>query len=280
MAFYERDVDVMIDSAKLQARITELGQQITREYQGKDLTLIGIMKGSVFFLTDLAKAIETTLRHSTRAGMLVVVSDFFDAGPVLAALKRARAGGHDVALVQVVAPEEVDPTPGGSVGPIRIPTALGGSAEPLAAPPSNASHKAETWPVDPLQSATTGVTAAPATPSPWVPDPRISVAALPSGVLTPVVWVARLLPGTGSAVVASTVASLVIVPAVVGASTVIVATNCCPEATGAAARHSTAAPPVHVRPAPAALTKLSPAGSGSRITNWPWSTFSQAGLPK
>lgn len=59
---------------------------------------------------DLAKAIETTLRHSTRAGMLVVVSDFFDAGPVLAALKRARAGGHDVALVQVVAPEEVDPT--------------------------------------------------------------------------------------------------------------------------------------------------------------------------
>lgn len=58
MAFYERDVDVMIDSAKLQARITELGQQITREYQGKDLTLIGIMKGSVFFLTDLAKAID------------------------------------------------------------------------------------------------------------------------------------------------------------------------------------------------------------------------------
>lgn len=58
MAFYERDVDVMIDSAKLQARISELGQQITREYQGKDLTLIGIMKGSVFFLTDLAKAID------------------------------------------------------------------------------------------------------------------------------------------------------------------------------------------------------------------------------
>ncbi|MBL8936597.1 MAG: hypoxanthine phosphoribosyltransferase [Archangium sp.] len=58
MAFYERDVDVMIDSAKLQARIAELGQQITREYQGKDLTLIGIMKGSVFFLTDLAKAID------------------------------------------------------------------------------------------------------------------------------------------------------------------------------------------------------------------------------
>lgn len=58
MPFYERDVDVMIDATRLQARIAELGQQITREYQGKDLTLVGIMKGSIFFMTDLAKAID------------------------------------------------------------------------------------------------------------------------------------------------------------------------------------------------------------------------------
>jgi hypoxanthine phosphoribosyltransferase len=58
MAYFERDVDVMIDSAKLQARIAELGQQIARDYQGKDLTLVGIMKGSIFFMTDLAKAID------------------------------------------------------------------------------------------------------------------------------------------------------------------------------------------------------------------------------
>jgi hypoxanthine phosphoribosyltransferase len=58
MAFYDRDVDVMIDSAKLQARIAELGAQITRDYQGKDLTIVGIMKGSIFFMTDLAKAID------------------------------------------------------------------------------------------------------------------------------------------------------------------------------------------------------------------------------
>lgn len=58
MAFYDQDVDVMIDAAKLQARIVELGQQITRDYQGRDLTLVGIMKGSIFFMTDLAKAID------------------------------------------------------------------------------------------------------------------------------------------------------------------------------------------------------------------------------
>jgi hypoxanthine phosphoribosyltransferase len=58
MAFFDRDVDVMIDADKLRARIAELGEQITRDYQGQDLTLVGIMKGSIFFMTDLARAID------------------------------------------------------------------------------------------------------------------------------------------------------------------------------------------------------------------------------
>ena len=58
MAFYENDVATFIDKEKLQARIRELGAQITREYQGKELTLICVLKGSVFFFTDLAMAID------------------------------------------------------------------------------------------------------------------------------------------------------------------------------------------------------------------------------
>lgn len=61
MAFYERDVDVMIDTTTLQAKVNELGAQIARDYAGKELTLVGIMKGSVFFLTDLARAIDLPL---------------------------------------------------------------------------------------------------------------------------------------------------------------------------------------------------------------------------
>ena len=57
MAFYDNDVDVFIDSAQLQARVRELGAQITRDYQGQPLTLLGILKGSVMFMTDLARAI-------------------------------------------------------------------------------------------------------------------------------------------------------------------------------------------------------------------------------
>jgi uncharacterized protein (DUF58 family) len=59
--------------------------------------------------TDLAAAITALVRRRLRPGMLVVLSDFFDGGPVLGALTRAVAAGHDVILVQVVAPEEVEP---------------------------------------------------------------------------------------------------------------------------------------------------------------------------
>ena len=61
MTFHEKDVGVLIDEPKLQARIKELGAQITRDYQGKDLTLIGVLKGSVYFATDLSRAIDLPL---------------------------------------------------------------------------------------------------------------------------------------------------------------------------------------------------------------------------
>ena len=52
MAFYENDVGVFIDEKKVQARVRELGAEITRDYQGKDLTLICILKGSTPFAMD------------------------------------------------------------------------------------------------------------------------------------------------------------------------------------------------------------------------------------
>lgn len=61
MAFWENDVDVMIDEAKLQARIREMGAQITRDYKDRDLTVVGILKGSVYFVTDLTRAIDLPL---------------------------------------------------------------------------------------------------------------------------------------------------------------------------------------------------------------------------
>ena len=58
---------------------------------------------------DLTRAIDQLVRQSLRPGMLLVLSDFFDSGPLTAALGRARSAGHDVALVQVVARSEIEP---------------------------------------------------------------------------------------------------------------------------------------------------------------------------
>ena len=59
--------------------------------------------------TDLGRAIDAAVMRAPRPGMLVVLSDFMDRGPFETALARAAAGGHDLALVQVLSPDEVSP---------------------------------------------------------------------------------------------------------------------------------------------------------------------------
>ncbi len=59
MPFYDPDqIEVMIGAGELATRIDELGAQITADYQGKDVVLVGVLKGSIMFLADLARAID------------------------------------------------------------------------------------------------------------------------------------------------------------------------------------------------------------------------------
>ena len=55
-------IDVFITEEQINARIQELGAQITEEYQGKDLVVIGVLKGSFLFLADLVRAIDLPLK--------------------------------------------------------------------------------------------------------------------------------------------------------------------------------------------------------------------------
>ena len=50
--------ETLITSERLQARIVELGKQISADYEGKDLLLVCILKGGVLFLTDLMRRIS------------------------------------------------------------------------------------------------------------------------------------------------------------------------------------------------------------------------------
>lgn len=49
---------ILIDAERLQARVATLGAQISADYQGRPIVLVGILKGAIFFLADLARAIN------------------------------------------------------------------------------------------------------------------------------------------------------------------------------------------------------------------------------
>jgi hypoxanthine phosphoribosyltransferase len=53
--------EILVTDEQLQKRITELGQEITRDYKGEEVLLICILRGGVLFLTDLIRQIDLHL---------------------------------------------------------------------------------------------------------------------------------------------------------------------------------------------------------------------------
>lgn len=51
-------MEVLIQSQEIQDIVDRLAQRINKDYEGKELVAIGILKGSVFFLTDLLRKID------------------------------------------------------------------------------------------------------------------------------------------------------------------------------------------------------------------------------
>jgi hypoxanthine phosphoribosyltransferase len=49
--------EILVQPDDLSRRVRELGAQITADYQGRDLLLVGVLKGAVFFLSDLMRHI-------------------------------------------------------------------------------------------------------------------------------------------------------------------------------------------------------------------------------
>lgn len=56
-----KQVEVLFDREEVMARVKELGQEITNDYQGKDLLVIGILKGAFIFMADLVREIDLPL---------------------------------------------------------------------------------------------------------------------------------------------------------------------------------------------------------------------------
>jgi hypoxanthine phosphoribosyltransferase len=92
--------EILVEADDLQRRIAELGAEINRDYQGRDLVMIGVLKGAVLFLADLMRELEVPCEIDFMA-----VSSYgssTDSSGVVRILKDldASIAGRDVLLVE------------------------------------------------------------------------------------------------------------------------------------------------------------------------------------
>ena len=62
---------VLIPEEQLKARIGELAAQIDADYAGRDLLLIGVLKGAVMVMADLARAMHLPVRDGLDGGLVL-----------------------------------------------------------------------------------------------------------------------------------------------------------------------------------------------------------------
>jgi hypoxanthine phosphoribosyltransferase len=116
--------EVVVSEADIRGRVAELGQRVTEDYAGRSPLLVGVLKGALVFMSDLARAIALPVEFdfmavasygsSTRTSGVVrivkdldtdlagrhvlVVEDIVDSGLTLAFLLRNLAARHPASL--------------------------------------------------------------------------------------------------------------------------------------------------------------------------------------
>src|ERR671935_3106495 len=120
--------EILVQPTDLGQRVRQLGAEISRDYADKDLLLIGVLKGAIFFLADLMRAIEVpcevdfmavasygSATHSSGVGRILkdldaaiegrdvlIVEDIVDSGLTLSYLLR-NLGARNPATLEVCA---------------------------------------------------------------------------------------------------------------------------------------------------------------------------------
>lgn len=59
--FTNPNLEILFTAEQIKARVSELGKQIAKDYADKDLVLVGVLKGSCVFLSDLMREIDLKL---------------------------------------------------------------------------------------------------------------------------------------------------------------------------------------------------------------------------
>jgi hypoxanthine phosphoribosyltransferase len=92
--------EVLVTSEELQRRVAELGGEISRDYAGRPLLLVGVLKGAVFFLSDLMRFIDIPVEVDFMA--VASYGSATDSSGVVRILKDLDAAieGRDVLIVE------------------------------------------------------------------------------------------------------------------------------------------------------------------------------------
>jgi hypoxanthine phosphoribosyltransferase len=92
--------EVLIAEESLRRRIAELGEEISVDYQGRDLLLIGVLKGAVFFMSDLMRGLTVPCEIDFMA--ISSYGDSTDSSGVVRILKDLDINieGRDVLVVE------------------------------------------------------------------------------------------------------------------------------------------------------------------------------------
>jgi len=92
--------EVLIDGETLRSRIVELGAEISADYEGRDLLLVGVLKGAIFFISDLMR--ELTVPCEVDFMAISSYGAATDSSGVVRILKDldANIAGRDVLVVE------------------------------------------------------------------------------------------------------------------------------------------------------------------------------------
>jgi hypoxanthine phosphoribosyltransferase len=90
----------LVEEDRLAERVRELGEEISRDYEGRDLLLVGVLKGAVFFLGDLMRCLEVPCEVDFMA--VASYGSSTDSSGVVRILKDLDASieGRDVLIVE------------------------------------------------------------------------------------------------------------------------------------------------------------------------------------
>jgi hypoxanthine phosphoribosyltransferase len=103
VAEFEQDIDrILISGDEVQAKIRELGDRITGEYRGKDLLLVGVLKGAFVVMADLSRHIRLPLKFDFMA-----VSSYGASTKTSGVVRILKDLDHDIEGMHVLLVEDI-----------------------------------------------------------------------------------------------------------------------------------------------------------------------------